>query len=79
VRVDLAMDTEDLNAGRKVQCPAAIYWGELSHTNKFFDPFKAWPQYAADIRRMKPLPCGHYPAEQVPDRVFDELDSFFRD
>jgi len=23
------------------------------------------------------LPCGHYPAEQVPDETFTELRSFF--
>jgi len=78
VTVDMEMDTADFEAGRKVQCPAAIYWGEHSHTNKYFDPHAAWPQYCADIRRIRPLPCGHYPAEQVPDAVSDELSGFFR-
>jgi len=78
ITVDMAMDTADFEAGRKVQCPAAIYWGEHSHTNKYFDPHTAWPQYCADIHCIRPLPCGHYPAEQVPDTVFDELNGFFR-
>ncbi|MDH4150949.1 MAG: alpha/beta hydrolase, partial [Betaproteobacteria bacterium] len=77
VTVDMAMDTADFDAGRKIECPTAIYWGEQSHTNKFYDPFKAWPQYVANIERIKPLPCGHYPAEQVPDMVYDELSTFF--
>lgn len=77
VSVDMAMDTADFEAGRKVDCPVAIYWGEQSHTEKFFDPRAAWPQYASDIVRMRPLPCGHYPAEQVPDEVFQELREFF--
>jgi len=25
----------------------------------------------------KMLPCGHYPAEQVPDETYAELKSFF--
>ena len=79
VTVDMAMDTADYEAGRKVQCPTAVYWGEKSHTNKFFDPYKAWPEYVADLRKLMPLPCGHYPAEQVPDQVVEELGSFFRD
>ena len=79
VSVDMAMDTEDFKAGRKIQCPTAVYWGEQSHTEKFFDPRKAWPQYAENIVRIKPLPCGHYPAEQVPDMVYDEISAFFRD
>ena len=78
VTVDFEMDRADFEAGCKVRCPAAIYWGELSHTEKFFDPREAWPRYCADIRVIRPLPCGHYPAEQVPDQVYHELSAFFR-
>ena len=77
VTVDMAMDTADFEAGRRVDCPVAVYWGELSHTEKFFDPRKAWPAYASNIVKLKPLPCGHYPAEQVPDLVYEELKGFF--
>lgn len=76
--VDMPMDTADFQAGRKVTCPAAIYWGEKSHTEKYFDPRAAWPQYCANIVRIRPLPCGHYPAEQVPDEVYNELSAFFK-
>ena len=79
VTVDMAMDTVDFEAGRKVGCPTAVFWGEKSHTEKFYDPRKAWPQYASNIVRIRPLPCGHYPAEQVPDDVFNELSEFFND
>jgi haloacetate dehalogenase len=78
VSVDMDMDTADFEAGRKIECPAAIYWGELSHTDKYYDPRKAWPQYCSDIVRIRPLPCGHYPAEQVPDEVYNELSAFFK-
>jgi haloacetate dehalogenase len=77
VTVDMAMDTADFQAGRRIECPAAVYWGELSHTEKFYDPRKAWPAYASNIVRLKPLPCGHYPAEQVSDLVYEELKGFF--
>lgn len=77
VTVDMAMDTADFDAGRKVDCPVAVYWGEQSHTEKFFDPRQAWPQYCSNIVRMRALPCGHYPAEQVPDAVYAELHAFF--
>lgn len=76
--VDMPMDTADFQASRKVTCPAAIYWGEKSHTEKYFDPRAAWPQYCANIVRIRPLPCGHYPAEQVPDEVYNELSAFFK-
>jgi haloacetate dehalogenase len=77
ITVDMEMDTADFDAGRKIHCPAAIFWGELSHTEKFFDPRKAWPHYCSNIVRLRALPCGHYPAEQVPDEVYDELYRFF--
>ena len=76
--IDMPMDTADFDAGRKVTCPAAIYWGEKSHTEKYYDPRKAWPQYCTNISRIRPLPCGHYPAEQVPDEVYEELFEFFK-
>ena len=72
------MDTEDFNAGRKIECPTAVFWGELSHTEKFFDPRGAWPPYCSNIARMRALPCGHYPAKQVPDDVYNELYTFFK-
>lgn len=78
VSIDFEMDKADFEAGRKIDCPAAIFWGELSHTDKYFDPHKAWPQYCSNIVRMRSLPCGHYPAEQVPDLVYDELSRFLK-
>jgi len=77
VTVDMAMDTADFEAGRKIACPVAVYWGELSHTEKHFSPRDAWPQYASNITTIRPLACGHYPAEQVPEEVVKELLGFF--
>jgi len=78
VTVDMAMDTADFEAGRKVNCPTAVYWGEKSHTEKYYNPRTAWPQYSSNIVRIRSLPCGHYPAEQVPDDVYHELSAFFK-
>jgi haloacetate dehalogenase len=77
VTVDMAMDTADFDAGRKIECPVAVFWGEQSHTDRFYDPRTAWLDYCANIVKMRALPCGHYPAEQVPDEVCAELSGFF--
>ena len=66
-------------SGRKLECPVAVYWGALSHTEKFFSPYDAWPPYARNIVKMQPLQCGHYPAELVPDTVFEQLNALFAD
>ena len=75
--VDFEMDKADFEAGRRIGCPTLVIWGEQSHTEKMFDPREAWPPYAANIVRFCPLRCGHYPAEQVPDELCNELLNFF--
>ena len=68
----------DFDAGRKIACPVAVFWGELSHTGKYLSTrSKAWPRYCSNIVRMQALPCGHYPAEQAPEETYAELRSFF--
>jgi haloacetate dehalogenase len=55
-----------------------VLWGERSHVNRSYKPIEAWLERASDVRgRM--LPCGHYPAEEVPDETYAELVAFFRD
>ena len=76
--VDFAMDKADLEAGRKIASPTLVVWGEQSHTEKMFNPREAWPPYAANIVKFCPLPCGHYPAEQAPDELCNELLTFFK-
>jgi len=75
--IDFEMDTADYSAGRKVDCPTLVLWGERSHTNKHFTPRDAWPQYASNIVRFACLPCGHYPSEQAPEETYAELRGFF--
>jgi len=78
VTLDFEMDRADVEAGRKIQCPTLVTWGQQSHTEKMFDARAAWPLYAANIFKFCPLPCGHYPAEQVPDDVYRELSAFLK-
>jgi haloacetate dehalogenase len=74
VSIDLEHDEADLQ--RKLTIPVQVLWGERSHVNRSYRPIEAWRERAVDVRgRM--LPCGHYPAEQVPDETYLELKSFF--
>ena len=78
VTLDFDMDSADVAAGRKIQVPTLVTWGQQSHTEKMFDARVAWPLYAANIVKLCPLACGHYPAEQVPDDVYRELYAFLK-
>jgi haloacetate dehalogenase len=75
VSIDLAHDEADLH--RKLAIPVLVLWGERSHVQRSYRPMQAWLGRAIDVRG-KMLPCGHYPAEQVPDETCAELREFFR-
>ena len=74
VGVDLEHDRADLD--KKIAMPMLVLWGERSHVNRSYKPIEAWLQRATDVRG-KCLPCGHYPAEQVPEETLAELLAFF--
>jgi haloacetate dehalogenase len=74
VSIDLEHDRADLS--RKIEMPMLVLWGEKSHVNRSYKPIEAWKERAANVAG-KMLPCGHYPAEQVPDETYQELTRFF--
>ncbi len=74
VSIDLVHDEADLQ--RKLTIPVLVLWGERSHVNRSYQPIEAWLERGTDVRG-KMLPCGHYPAEQVPDETYQELRAFF--
>jgi len=76
VSIDLVHDRVDADAGRRIGMPMLVLWGEKSHVNRSYKPMDAWRERAADVHG-KMLPCGHYPAEQVPDETCAELRTFF--
>jgi haloacetate dehalogenase len=73
------MDTADFEAGRKVQCPSSILWTEKSHTH----PARVRrPRGEAPLlrppRKVRGAPRAHYPMEEAPDLLYQELDEFFK-
>jgi haloacetate dehalogenase len=79
VGVDLDMDTADMAAGRKVDCPVLLLWGATGGVGRHHKPMEVWPRYASDIRRGVALPCGHYLSEERPAETAAELHAFFTD
>ena len=75
--VDLDMDTADVAAGRKVECPVLLLWGATGGVGRNHKPMEIWQRYGADIRGGKALPCGHYLSEEAPDETTEELRAFF--
>jgi haloacetate dehalogenase len=75
--VDLEMDTEDFEAGRRITCPLLLLWGATGGVGRNHKPREIWSRYATDIRGAKALSCGHYLSEEAPDETYKELRAFF--
>ena len=75
--IDLEMDTADVAASRKVDCPVLLLWGATGGVGRHHVPMDVWPSYASDIRRTIALPCGHYLNDECPQETSAELHAFF--
>jgi haloacetate dehalogenase len=68
--VDLEHDRSDRAAGRMVQCPVQVLWGQFGAVEACFEPLAAWREVALDVVGQT-LPCGHYIPEEAPDALLD--------
>jgi haloacetate dehalogenase len=75
--VDLAMDTADLAAGRRIETPLLVLWGATGAVGRLQKPAEVWKDYAVNIRGAEALPCGHYLSEEAPEETYRALHGFF--
>jgi haloacetate dehalogenase len=75
--VDLAMDTADLAAGRRIETPLLLLWGATGAVGRLQKPAEVWKDYAVNIRGAEALPCGHYLSEEAPEETYRALHRFF--
>jgi|SRR5579862_1967540 len=73
VSIDLQHDAED--ADTCIRCPVRVLWGEKGVVNRLFDPIADWSAVARSVSG-RPLPCGHYLAEEAPAELIEELEDF---
>jgi haloacetate dehalogenase len=73
--IDLEHDAAD--ADKKVACPLLVLWGERGVVGRQFDALALWREKATDVQG-RPLPCGHFLAEEAPQETFAALDTFLR-
>jgi haloacetate dehalogenase len=70
--IDLIHDRADRDAGRMLDVPMLVLWGEHGAVQRCFEPLKEWRRVARDVRGES-LPCGHYIAEEVPDAMLSRV------
>jgi haloacetate dehalogenase len=76
--LDLEHDRVDVAAGRLLQQPLRVLWGEHGAVGRCFDVLSLWRERAAQVTG-RTLPCGHYLAEEAPEQVIAEAQAFFTD
>jgi len=73
--VDLEIDEADWD--RKITCPVLALWAQKGNLPRFYgNVVDRWKEKANEVKG-RPLPSGHFLAEEVPDQVFAELQAFF--
>jgi haloacetate dehalogenase len=70
--IDLEHDRFDRDAGNRLALPLMVLWGEQGVVGRCFDPLAEWQRVAADVQG-EALPCGHYIAEEAPDRLLERV------
>ncbi len=74
--IDLEHDRADREAARRIACPTLLVWGRRYLEARDPGPLAIWRDYADDIREA-PLDCGHFVAEEEPDKCAAALAAFF--
>jgi len=73
--IDLVHDRAD--GARRIECPVRVLWGERGVVHELFTPLTDWRDKAASEVTGRPLPTGHYIAEERPDLLAEEIETFF--
>jgi len=73
--IDFELDEAD-RGKRSIECPVLALWSGREELGRWFDVVDVWRQWADDVRG-RPLDCGHFLAEEAPEKTYEELRSFF--
>ena len=73
--IDLVHDRADRDAGRLLEQPLLVLWGEKGVVHRCFRPLDEWRRVARDVGG-EPLPCGHYIPEEAPEGLLSRVVPF---
>jgi haloacetate dehalogenase len=74
--IDLIHDRADRTAGKRLNMPIKVLWGEHGLVNKCFKPIEDWKEVASEVSGMA-VPSGHYIPEEAPELLLAEAKKFF--
>ena len=79
--IELDLQHDEADRGRKLACPVLLLWGSNMakrpgwQTGTNLDMLTVWRERAVDVRG-KPLDCGHFLPEELPEETTVELLAF---
>jgi haloacetate dehalogenase len=74
--LDQRVDAEDREAGRRIECPVLVHWGDEEEAMS--DSLEVWRRWA-DRVEGGPLPSGHFIPEEAPEELSASLGDFLGD
>ena len=74
---DLAADEADRDAGKRITCPTAVFWGEKGIPSETESPLAIWQAWCDDVRGGS-VPSGHFLPEEAPGETASAILGFFR-
>ena len=76
--IDLEHDRADIAAGKQLNQPLRVLWGEHGAVGRCFDVLALWRERAPEVTGRS-LPCGHYIAEEAASLLLQEALLFFQE
>lgn len=70
--MDMDIDKADLAAGKTIDCPLNVLWGESAPMGRLYDVLGIWQQEATQAVG-KGIPGGHTFQDEYPEQTYDEL------
>jgi haloacetate dehalogenase len=70
--IDMEHEREDIAAGRLIESPTLVLWGEKGAIQKCFKPLDEWRHLVRQVEG-ETLPCGHYIAEEAPEALLAKV------
>jgi haloacetate dehalogenase len=72
---DLAADEADYDAGRTIQCPTAVFWGDKGIPSKTSGPLDIWREWCVEVTGHA-VASGHFLAEENPKATAAAIEQF---
>ena len=78
--IDRELDAADRAAGRRIECPLLVLWGDHGALPLFYDDVLAvWRDWVRDPRQLsgRALDASHFIPEDQPTGTAEALAAFF--